>query len=95
MLHLLARLEVVPARRLLGLDPDPVTATERRQSLVGDLCPLSLKLLVDSHEVAPATRVQLQDLVAVGLGFLPPERRRWLPASGGDHLLDAVAGDLQ
>lgn len=70
MLHLLARLEVILARRLLFDLTDAVTTAERRQRLIGQFCSFGNQLLMDPDQVAAARGMELQKPLPVRLGAL-------------------------
>ena len=70
MLHLLAGLKVVLARRHRRRLPDAMPATEGGQGRIGQHRAGGRDLLMDSHEIPLAGGEQLQDLLPVGFGFL-------------------------
>jgi hypothetical protein len=72
VLHLLARLEVVLARRHDGRLPDTLLAAEGGQRRVGQGRSLGCQFLMDSHEILLAGIEKLQDPLPVGFGFLGP-----------------------
>ncbi|HVK85984.1 MAG TPA: hypothetical protein VM513_17810 [Kofleriaceae bacterium] len=82
MLHLLARIEVVLAGRLLGLVADAVLAAERGQRRIRELKLMARdQLLVNAHEIAAALGVKREDVVPVRLGALGARERRRLGAA--------------
>ena len=72
MLHLLARLEVVLARRHNGRLPDALPAAEGGQRRIRQRRAGGRQLLMDSHEIPLAGAQKIEDLFAVGFGFLRP-----------------------
>jgi hypothetical protein len=76
VLHLLARLEVVLARRRGALWarrlPDALLAAEGGQRRIRQGRSLGRQLLMDSHEIPLAGVQKLQDPLPVGFGFLGP-----------------------
>ncbi len=72
MLHLLAGLEVITARREARFFADAVPATKPGQCRVGKLGTLLDELFVDPDKVALTTNVEVEDLLPIGLGFLLP-----------------------
>ena len=72
VLHFLARLEMVPTRRVLGFEADAMAPAVARERLVGqDRAPL-LQFLVDPHQVLFAGDEQFQDVVVPGFRLLLP-----------------------
>jgi hypothetical protein len=93
VLHLLARREVVSARRLRGLVTNAVAAAEGRERRIAQGRAETRQLLVDAYEVAFARGVQRQDVVAIGLAQLGALERWHLVGTRRQHTLDRATGD--
>src|ERR1039457_1444465 len=76
VLHLLARLEVVLARRHDGRLPDTLLSAEGGQRRIRQGHSLGCQFLMDSHEILLAGIEKLQDPLPVGFGFLGPRYLR-------------------
>jgi hypothetical protein len=72
VLHLLARLEMVLARRHDGRLPDALLAAEGGQRRTRQGRSLGRQFLMDSHEILLAGVEKLQDPLPVGFAFLGP-----------------------
>jgi hypothetical protein len=95
VLHLLARLEVVPSDRLGRRVTDSVPPAVRRQGLIREPRARAHELLVHAHEVVLAPGHELQDLLPVRLGLLGPRHLRHLRRAGLEDLLDRATRDLE
>ncbi|HLG95408.1 MAG TPA: hypothetical protein VKX49_03745 [Bryobacteraceae bacterium] len=70
MLEFRAGRKLILSRRYGRLVPDAVTPAERRQCGIRQRCATRQQFLMDSHEIPLALVEKLQDLLAVGFGFL-------------------------
>ena len=92
VLHLLARREVIAARRLLGLVADTVLSAERGQRRVRQRHDAArLELLVHPYQIALALGQERQDVVAVGVRLLGALHQRWRRAAAGEYPLHGDA----
>jgi hypothetical protein len=95
VLHLLAGGEVVAARRQLRLVADSMAPAESGQGLVGKRGALRRELFMHPSQVPAEASMQIEDLLAIGLGGLRPLERRHLCLAAADHLAHRLARDAQ
>jgi hypothetical protein len=93
MLHLLARLEVVPARRHEGCLPDSMSSAEGGQGGIRQRRAAGHQFFMDSHEVPLAGAEKLQDLLPVRGGFLGTVQFRDFGRVRQQDLAHRPAGD--
>src|SRR5215472_17246686 len=95
MLHLLAWTKVVLAGRFGGRVTDPLPPAEGGQGRIRERRPGGGEFFMDAHQVALATRVELQNLVAVGRGLLGAHQGGHAGRAGAQDAAHGAAGSLQ
>ena len=95
MLHLYAWVKVILARRHDGDLSNTLPATERRQRRIRQRRAIRDQLLMDSHEIPLAGSQKIEDLLAVGLGFLRPLYFRYLGGVRAQHFAHGRSRQLQ